>query len=159
MYNCCICCFRLAREFCLEGNHGDVTDILQEVRYLLLYNYVYMFSMEFKCSVHTCRSNVCCRMLDHMWLHQEMLQPRINLVSAYTSCITMLLFSVKLPVSQLCCSSPAGRNFSVFCDHVIEIMYTCTWVGVLLNTNEILYDERGIAWFGRLLYLLMLKHN
>ena len=27
-------CFRLAREFCLEGNHGDVTDILQEVRQL-----------------------------------------------------------------------------------------------------------------------------
>ena len=29
-------CFRLAREFCLEGNHGDVTDILQEVRQLQL---------------------------------------------------------------------------------------------------------------------------
>ena len=87
--------------------------------------------MEFKCSVHTCRSNVCCRMLDHMWLHQEMLQPRINLVSAYTSCITMLLFSVarqyiKLSVSPVVLFEPSGSKFFCF-------LWSCDWNNVHMH--------------------------
>ena len=66
-------CFRLAREFCLEGNHGDVTDILQEVRQLQL---CMLFSGAKLFCPH--RSSVCYRTLGRMWLHQEMLQPRIN---------------------------------------------------------------------------------